>query len=243
MGCQQPAGEPGFVEYRRWKGWDSTRFGACTAEDAATFTAELRDVTRGAPQGLSVLEIGFGNGSFARWAIDRGWRYVGTETDPELVARARSAGMPAFDAEAAREGLRQHGPFDLVVAWDVLEHVPDRETPALLADCRAALVGGGAMVARMPAAESPFSRGIQHGDATHVRSITSHRARRDFLAAGFSSCEVRATRLSLRGVPLASLVRRMLVRGVDAAVHPVVRILVRDRNAVLTPNMIAVARP
>lgn len=242
MGCDMSASGAGFTEYRRWKGWETAPFASCPPEEAAGFGAELQDVACRERRGLSVLELGFGNGSFARWAIDRGWRYVGTEADPVLVARARTLGIDALDARSSQGVLRGHGPFDLVVAWDVLEHVHGHELRALLADCRSALVDGGTMLARLPAAESPFSRGIQHGDATHMQAITSHRAQREFLASGFSACMVRGTRLPLRGVAPMACLRRMLVKGVDSVVHPVVRMLMRDRMAVLTPNMIVVAR-
>ena len=238
----QSGGARGCDEYRRWKGWDVEQFGSCSASDAAGFRAELHEVTRGASPGLRVLELGFGNGAFARWVIDSGWKYLGTEADAELVHRARRSGIAALSAREARGNFAGHGPFDVIVAWDVLEHLPIDELPEVLAECRAVMAPGGAMLIRMPAAESPFSRGIQHGDSTHVQAMTSHRIRRVFPAAGFSSCTTRSTRLPLRGVPPSACLRRMFVRSVDAAVHPVVRLLMRDREAVLTPNMIAVAK-
>jgi len=79
--------------------------------------------------GRSVLEAGFGHGSF-RSLLPEGTKYVGVDRDPEVIARARERfpdgeyfeadiGEPSFGARLA--GAR----VDTVLCVNVLEHVED----------------------------------------------------------------------------------------------------------------------
>ena len=50
------------------------------------------------------------------------------------------------------DDLRDHGPYDVIAALAVFEHVPDKDRPAFAAACRALLRPGGRVVMTVPAA-------------------------------------------------------------------------------------------
>jgi len=99
-----------------------------------------------------VLELGPAAGAVTRALADRGCRVVGIEVDPEAarhlegVAEAVVVGDLA-DPEVVAAVADDEG-FDVVLAGDVLEHLPD--PLAVLRACRRALRPGGYVVVSLP---------------------------------------------------------------------------------------------
>jgi SAM-dependent methyltransferase len=153
--------------YAEWKGWEASTFGRFTDCEARYYTWHVKRALEGrAPQ--RVLEIGFGNGAFLGFGRDRGWAMTGVELSPELRQRAEHAGFQtAADIDALAEGPG----FDLVVLFDVLEHVEPDQLIAFVAKLRKCLMPDGAIVLRVPNGDSPFGRRHQHGDLTHRVAI------------------------------------------------------------------------
>jgi cyclopropane fatty-acyl-phospholipid synthase-like methyltransferase len=85
------------------------------------------------PPGASVLDAGCGSGRPVAHHLDaRGLRVTGLDASAALLAHAR-ANVPAAtflhgDLRTADPG----GPFDALVAWDVLFHVPRADHAAVL---------------------------------------------------------------------------------------------------------------
>lgn len=158
-------------EYRTWKNWQASDFGQPTRYQRHYFPAELARCGRPLPPGSCVLEIGFGNGAFLAWGRSRGWHMQGTEMNDQLVNAARDAGFDAWCTETLDP--LPDARFDLVVAFDVLEHIPQVQLPAVLLAIRRVLRPGGVLLARFPNADSPFGLGNQHGDPTHVTALGS----------------------------------------------------------------------
>jgi SAM-dependent methyltransferase len=78
----------------------------------------------GIGRGTHVLDLGCGSGGFARAAADRGAQVTGVDLDAEAVALAAAA-VPegTFLVRSAQDPPR--GPFDVVAAVQLLEHVRD----------------------------------------------------------------------------------------------------------------------
>jgi len=95
-----------------------------------------------------ILEIGVGEGEVIQRVRARfpGVPAVGLDLpDPELAEYWRAAGLPCCFGDATRLPF-EDGAFDLVLAIEVLEHVPGPE--AALAEL--ARVGAGTLVASVP---------------------------------------------------------------------------------------------
>lgn len=190
----EPAG--GYDDgYAQWKSWEGEDFGRCDATAARYYGAELRraGVTPGA--GTRVLEVGFGNGAFMAWARDRGAQVTGTEVSELLVRRATAAG---FDAHLAPTlAFVADGSVDLVVAFDVLEHLEKDGIVALLREVGRVLSPTGQLIARFPNGDSPLGLANQFGDVTHLTFIGSEKARYLARAAGLDVVAVAAPAVSV----------------------------------------------
>ena len=145
--------------------------------------------------GLSVLDVGFGAGHLAR-RIRPACRYLaGIELDPEAALE----GAAFFDDPLVDDVVRGlagpwREPFDVVVAGDVLEHLPQPERALEL--LRPLLRPGGILLVSLPnvanvtvrlallSGSFPLSdRGIL--DRTHLRFFTRRTGRELLAGCGF----------------------------------------------------------
>ena len=162
-------GHDGAVDdsYSVWKGWCAADFGLVNSEEALYFERELQATGIAQPAGLRVGEIGYGNGSFAGWARRGGAQWIGRETSQVLQARAVEAGFEILTPEASLSDTWGGGALDLIVAFDVVEHMSLSAVRSFLAEAKAALKPGGLLLLRTPSGDSPFVSAIYCGDVTH----------------------------------------------------------------------------
>ena len=80
-------------------------------------------------RGSLVIEIGSNDGSLLRHFQTMGVSVLGVEPEPDAAAAAAQQGVPTeaacFDTETAMQIAVRHGRADLVIANNVLPHVPD----------------------------------------------------------------------------------------------------------------------
>ena len=167
---EEPGTEYGKA-YREWKNWEVSNFGRLGKSEKCYFDAEMKKANIDADRKMHVLEIGFGNGSFLTYAKKRRWDIVGTEINKDLVEAARRLD---FDSVCADDlSTFTDGTFDLVVAFDVLEHVSQENLLTFLRAVKRILKDGGTFLARFPNGDSPFGLFNQNGDMTHITTIGS----------------------------------------------------------------------
>lgn len=164
--------------YAEWKSWRAADFGTPSAASCAYFSGLIRRFASPARPPLAILEIGFGNGQFLGWCRQRGHAATGIETNPALLARALQADFECHGSLAALAGRR----FDLIVLFDVLEHLADSALPDFLRELACHLAEGGRIIARTPNGGSPFGLNHQHGDPTHAAILTRNKLA--YLATG-----------------------------------------------------------
>jgi SAM-dependent methyltransferase len=99
-----------------------------------------------------LLDVGCGGGFLALTAKQLGWDAWGTEVSASSVEHLRKQGLNIAHGELA-DAKFPDGHFDVIVATEVLEHVPDPR--ALTAECSRVLRPGGLFYAT-----TPHGRGI-----------------------------------------------------------------------------------
>lgn len=114
-GRQAVMGEPGLAAHFE-----------CLAErKRVLFERRLARLPQRGGRWSRLCDVGCGDGQFLELARSAGWDVVGIEPNASAAARARARGIPVVETtlEDAR-AAESHGPFDVVTAWDVLEHTP-----------------------------------------------------------------------------------------------------------------------
>jgi 2-polyprenyl-3-methyl-5-hydroxy-6-metoxy-1,4-benzoquinol methylase len=158
-----------YGQYSEWKGWAPDAFMSITAHETLYFQGELQDLPL---NGARVLEIGFGNGVFMRFAVDQGAIIEGTELLEEAVACATQRGIRTYHFDLSDAVRDSAGQLDLIAAFDVLEHMTYVQIIDLFESLAVLLKPGGHVIARFPNGQSPLGRSYQHADHTH-RSVIS----------------------------------------------------------------------
>jgi len=192
-----------FEDYTNFKGW---HHGATPNHEI--YEKELSRCGKFAHGDF--LEIGFGEGHFLDWAQKKGFRTCGIEIIAELVAAARANGHDVYQGALTDIDDLHDRTFDLIVAFDVLEHLTPSEILRHLEVISLHLKSTGKVLARFPNGASPFGRVYQYGDMTHVTGLTPSRLHQLALIAGLRVTASYNSARVVRGSGLgSSLVRRL----------------------------------
>ncbi len=215
------------ANYLNWKSWGHEAFGSIDGATRRYFDAEVATLPAIPTRGARVLEIGFGQGHFLRYASERGWSVSATEANGVLVDAARAQGIDAH--HTLELSSFEDDSFDLVVAFDVLEHVPQELLNAFLNDVKRVLLPKASFLARVPNGDSPLGLINQNGDVTHVNFIGSGKVRYMAKAVGLDLHRVGGEAQPIRGDRWSQTVYR-------AATHPLRRALERVLNLLFSPR-------
>jgi len=159
-----------------------------------------------------------------------------------LRARVAEAGFLAIAPETPFS-IESGSGFDLFVAFDVIEHLDLASIRSCLREMRAALKPGGLIVLRIPSGDSPFSSAVFRGDLTHLTLLGSSAVCQLAHEAGLQIRQIREPVLPIRPYRSARILRRLIMRVVRSVVYRFTReILMGNRTAVLSPNMVTVLR-
>lgn len=179
---------------------------------------ERRYLLRRRAQGFApgvALDVGAAGGGNTRVLTSLGWKVVALEFTEEGSQAARERGLSVVRGDAQQLPIAD-GSLDLVMALDVLEHLPDDELAA--AEIFRVLRPGGVLIASVPVDPALWSA---HDVAVgHVRRYLPA----DFLSlldnAGLELVEVRSWMVLLR--PVVFLRRRRSTGSDLDRPHPVV---------------------
>ncbi len=140
-------------------------FGTYLREEAFYFKKEVLPYVKN--KDLNILEIGFGSGNFLSWARDKNFYVCGCEIDKNSLRFAKKQGFNIYDSlkEVSDES------FEMIIAFDLLEHIDRKEINYFLQEISRLLKKGGILIARFPNGDSAFSLVLQNGHQSHLTHI------------------------------------------------------------------------
>lgn len=182
--------------------WDraARKYAASPIKDMAGYertVARARDLLHATD---TVLELGCGTGTTALTLAPGVARYVGTDLSREMIAIAREKAAAAhcrnleFSVSGSDPASWPVGPFDAVLAFNLLHLVPDRG--AYLRQVHRILKPGGLFISKTPCLDEisrllrlvvPVARAF--GKAPGVAFFNGPRLVADIAAAGFTITE------------------------------------------------------
>lgn len=125
------------------------------------------EAARGIPE-PSLLEVGCGPGFFLA-ALGSRWKRCATDVSDWAAAEAKRRSPESSVEVAPAERIPFDGPFDVAVAFDVLEHLPDPE--AAVRSVAAKLRPGGVFLFVVPVYDGPVGPVVRllDRDPTHLQ--------------------------------------------------------------------------
>ncbi len=158
------------------------------AERRSLLAADIRDLSPGV-----ALDVGAAGGGNTRVLRSSGWAAVALEYGQEGAAVAQERGLVVIRGDAERLPVRRES-LDLVVAFDVLEHLGD--DLGTLREIRRVLRPGGTLLVAVPAGMELWSA---HDEAVgHVRRYSRGQLVDLVTAAGLTVQHVRSWNVLLR---------------------------------------------
>src|SRR5512142_2556009 len=112
--------ERDYANYDQWKCWSEASFFSFSPSEANYFSMDFDNVHL---LNAKFLEIGFGNGALLSWAKSRGARIYGVEILPASLDRAKKNDIPLLSSDLAGNLPQFNEFFDVIAAYDVLEHL------------------------------------------------------------------------------------------------------------------------
>jgi SAM-dependent methyltransferase len=192
-------------------------------EDAHWWYRERRHLLSQAIHGLrpgTAMDIGAAGGGNTRVLRDAGWSVVALEYGVEGAQVAAERGLPVLRGDATALPVAD-GSLDLVVAFDVLEHILDDDSA--VSEVKRALRPGGTFLIAVPADPRLWS---EHDVAVdHVRRYTRPTLTGVLERGGFDVDSMDSWNVLLR--PVVAMRRRSSSGSDLEELHPVVNLGLR----------------
>ena len=230
--------EPNYVE---WKDWKSSDFGKYSKEESLLFSSEIERAGIILNSNTRILELGFGNGSFAGWTRNFTQFYVGIEANHVLVDRAKNAGFNAFLPDIEKNKIHDDRFFDLIIALDVIEHMNLDDILSTFQAWVECLSENGRIIIRIPSGDSPFSGRLMYGDITHKTLLGTSALRQVASMSGLVLVATYPPTLPIFGLGATKAIERILVSWTRKLVGLLINATFHgNKHGVVTSNLIAV---
>jgi SAM-dependent methyltransferase len=141
-----------------------------------------------ADRSIRILDLGCGYGALLHFLKEAGYiDLTGVDRSPEQVALAHELGLNFIHEGDIADtlSLAPDDTYDVVVAFDLLEHLTCQEALNLGDQLFRVIRPGGRLILHLPNAEGIFSSRILYGDMTHERAYTRSSVTQLMSACGF----------------------------------------------------------
>lgn len=137
------------------------------------------------------LDLGCGAGHLMQALRSAGYdALTGVDLAPDAVALARKKGLNVTRADAKEFLKESQDSYDIVLAFDLVEHLRKDELLETLRLIRKRLTPNGVFIFQTPNALSPWSGHYRYGDLTHELILNQRSAQATLKLTGFGSVEV-----------------------------------------------------
>ena len=156
----------------------------------------------------AIVDLGCGDGTALYLLAKRGYRRLaGIDLSPSRTATARQV-VDSVETLDVIAYLRRGGePVDLLLALDLVEHLPGSAAREFVELCARRLRPGGRIVLRTPNAVSPFFGQVRYDDLTHEQCFTPASLAALLEGAGLAGVELRESGPVPRGYSALSTLR------------------------------------
>lgn len=163
------------------------------ANRRATFLKDLRFIEKYSPRKGRLLDIGCFAGFFMDTARQGGWEVFGVEPSAWASAYGREKLNLNIISGTLEDASFPKGHFDLILMWDVLEHIDDPKKT--IAACAGLLKDKGLLAINTPDFGSIFSRLLKESfwfiERTHLYYFTAESLKRLLCASGLELISIR----------------------------------------------------
>ena len=198
-----------------------------------------------ADRNVRILDLGCGSGAIIYFLREAGYRNIlGIDTSAEQIAPAAELGIGQVLRSDVFSFVRntESESYDVVIAFDIIEHLTKPELFHLADEIYRVLTPGGFWIAHAPNAEGVFGARIRYADLTHEQAFTRESMEQLARAAGFRAIECFEDEPVVHGIK--SMIRWLIWKGARAVLRIFVMAETGDtgRNALFSQNLLACAR-
>ncbi len=189
-----------------------------------------------------IVELGCGSGSLLYFAKKAGYQDLfGCDVSKEQVDLSKKIGLTEIVMQDAMSAIRSFADqsIDVVVSFDVIEHMTKTESLALSREVFRTLKPNGKWIIHTVNAESPFFGRIRYGDFTHEMAFTKESIKQLFGVAGFKDVACYEDEPPCHG--LKSFIRYLLWKVVRSIFRIVLAAETGEKNGIFSQNFLVVA--
>jgi len=137
-----------------------------------------------------ILDLGCGSGDLIYFLDKKGYEYIeGVDISYQQIQLAHKLNIKnvSFGDIYGNLASKKSNSFDVVVSFDVLEHLDNDELLVLIDEVYRILKKEGRFIIHVPNADSPFFGSVRYGDITHERAFNNFSLTQLIRATGFES--------------------------------------------------------
>lgn len=172
-----------------------TRINAAFEEDPRPIiycTKKLLERFLPKDKSIKILDIGCGRGYLLMALQEMGYtNFIGIDIDESQIEGCIKNNVPGILVENSEDFLNQHkNEYDVIILFDVLEHISTDNTISFLANIHSALKTNGILLCKVPNANNIIASRYRYNDWTHKTSFTEYSLDFVLYNAGFENNEV-----------------------------------------------------
>lgn len=189
------------------------------------------------------LDLGCGHGVLLYFAQQAGYRQLcGVDASAEQVSLAKQLGVANVSQGDLWDTLQEteSASQDLVISFDVIEHLRKEEITTLVDAVHRVLREDGRWLITTPNAESPMFGRVRYGDLTHELAFTAGALSTLLVASGFR--HVHCHEVAPVPVGIVGRGRWLIWKAVRTALRIYLAAESGERDGLFTQNLLAVAR-